>query len=190
MTTRAQKKTQDELESSDRRNEKESGVCPKYSYLNLTMISLLQVKRKSSTLGKRSELNVESTDEKAERKKWRRNTVLRCPPKIRPWDSRSPAVTDCGFFRKDGLLYRRWSPRRRIKMDGEVEQLRRLEVIHLAHRSPFAGHLGQDKTANRLLQRPTLYADVARTVKECQRTAPKGNARAPLIPLPLISEPF
>ena len=28
-TTRAQKKTQDELESSDRRNEKESGVCPK-----------------------------------------------------------------------------------------------------------------------------------------------------------------
>ncbi len=29
VTTRAQKKTQDELESSDRRNEKESGVCPK-----------------------------------------------------------------------------------------------------------------------------------------------------------------
>ncbi len=27
VTTRAQKKTQDELESSDRRNEKESGVC-------------------------------------------------------------------------------------------------------------------------------------------------------------------
>ncbi len=86
VTTRAQKKTQDELESSDRRNEK---VCPKdLEEVQLPEFdddTLLQVKRKSSTLGARSELNVESTNEKAERKKW-----MRCPPKssrrmIRPW---------------------------------------------------------------------------------------------------------
>ena len=85
--------------------------------------------------------------------------------------------------------------------DDAVEQLVlplqcRADVVRLAHRPPFAGQLGRDKTANRLLQRfywPTLFADVAKAVKtcdECQRTAPKGKMRAPLVPLPVMTAPF
>ena len=66
----------------------------------------------------------------------------------------------------------------------------------MAHTIPLAGHLGKDKTASRILQRlywPTLYRDVAelcQTCEECQKTAYCRIQRAPLIPLPLMEEPF
>ena len=66
----------------------------------------------------------------------------------------------------------------------------------MAHTIPLAGHLGKDKTARRILQRfywPTLYRDVAelcRTCEECQKTAYCRIQRAPLIPLPIMEEPF
>ncbi len=62
-----------------------------------------------------------------------------------------PALTGDGFFKKNGLVYRRWLPRGKPRGD-EVEQLvlplkYRPEVLKLAHKPPFAGHLGWDKTA-------------------------------------------
>ena len=69
-------------------------------------------------------------------------------------------------------------------------------VLQLAHTIPLAGHLGKDKTAQQILQRfywPTLYKDVAdycRCCEICQKSSRYHGQRAPLIPLPVLSEPF
>ena len=61
---------------------------------------------------------------------------------------------------------------------------------------PLGGHLGKTKTAHRIIQQfywPTIYRDVAqhcRTCKTCQLDAAQHVPRAPLIPLPVMSEPF
>ena len=104
------------------------------------------------------------------------------------------------FFVREGLLYRRWSPVGAGE-DRGVEQLVlpqqcRESVLRLAHSIPLAGHLGKRKTADRILQRfywPTLFKEVdvyCRSCPECQKTAPGRGHRAPLIPLPIIDEPF
>ena len=104
------------------------------------------------------------------------------------------------FFVREGLLYRRWSPVGAGE-DREVEQLVlpqqcRESVLRLAHSIPLAGHVGKRKTADRILQRfywPTLFKEVdvyCRSCPECQKTAPGRGHRAPLIPLPIIDEPF
>ncbi|MGH0185230.1 UNVERIFIED_CONTAM: hypothetical protein FKN15_017326 [Acipenser sinensis] len=72
----------------------------------------------------------------------------------------------------------------------------RLEVMRLAHDIPFAGHLGVDKTRERILARffwLGLYKEVSKyvaTCPDCQRVAPGRVRPAPLVPLPIISTPF
>ena len=72
----------------------------------------------------------------------------------------------------------------------------RKAVLQLAHTIPLAGHMGKTKTAQWILQCfywPTLFKDVAeycRTCAECQKAAPGRKHRAPLMPLPIIEEPF
>ena len=71
----------------------------------------------------------------------------------------------------------------------------RKSVFMLAHEIPLAGHLGRRKTAQ-VLHRfywPTIFKDVAemcKTCAECQKTAPGLRARARLVPIPIIEEPF
>ena len=68
--------------------------------------------------------------------------------------------------------------------------------MRLAHSIPLAGHLGKTKTASRILQRfywPTLFKDVGTYCKsctECQKASPGKKHRAPLIPMPIVEEPF
>ncbi|XP_058888002.1 uncharacterized protein LOC131738165 isoform X1 [Acipenser ruthenus] len=72
----------------------------------------------------------------------------------------------------------------------------RTEVMRLAHDIPFAGHLGAEKTRERILARfywVGLHTDVSRyvaTCPDCQRVAPGRVRPAPLVPLPIISTPF
>ena len=112
-----------------------------------------------------------------------------------------PCSAGVGFFQKDGLVYRRWTPPGRGKEDMEIEQLVlplqcRQTVLHMAHSIPLAGHLGKDKTARRILQRfywPTLYRDVAdhcRSCAVCQKSTRVKPLRVPMISLPIMSEPF
>ena len=120
--------------------------------------------------------------------------------------TRNYSIEGVGFFYKDDLLYRRWIPlrvehgamSRREKMNMAVEQLVlpkkcRREVMEMAHSIPLAGHLGKKK---RVLQRfywPTLHRDIAefcRTCDSCQKTSSRGASRAPLVPLPIISQSF
>ncbi|XP_065901363.1 uncharacterized protein [Dysidea avara] len=114
---------------------------------------------------------------------------------IRDMRERSPKQ----FVEQDGLLYHVWTPK---KKSGEaVEQLVLPEQFHqivckLAHTIPLAGHLGRDKTVKRISRRffwPALFRDVAdycRRCPECQRTAKGSHRRVPLIPPPIMKEPF
>ena len=93
-----------------------------------------------------------------------------------------PCSAGIGFFRRDGLLFRRWTPPGHDKQDMSVEQLVlpvqcRRTVLQVAHDIPMSGHLGKEKTAQSVLQRfywPTLYRDVAeycRTCEVCQKSS-------------------
>ena len=106
-----------------------------------------------------------------------------------------------GFYYAQGILYRKWEPKGPENKMGPVHQLVlpaqcRDAALAIAHEIPLGGHLGKTKTAQRLLRRfywPTLYADVAkfcRSCKACQLDSARRVGKAPLIPLPIISEPF
>ena len=107
-----------------------------------------------------------------------------------------------GFFKQEGLVYRRWTPPGRGE-EYEIEQLilpkacRRV-VLELGHEIPLAGHLGVEKTScrQRILRRfywPTVCKDIEEFCKCCEKCQKMTNRKvppAPLIPLPIITEPF
>ena len=61
---------------------------------------------------------------------------------------------------------------------------------------PLAGHLGAEKTRRRILRRfywPTVFRDIdeyCRCCVKCQKTNTRKVPPAPLVPLPVITEPF
>ena len=111
-------------------------------------------------------------------------------------------ATGIGFFERDGLVYRQWTPPGMPDdPDMAIEQLVlpsacRNAVLKLAHEIPLAGHMGKTKTTRRVLQRfywPTVYRDVAkfcRSCGQCQKSSTLCVQRAPLVSLPVVSEPF
>uniref|UniRef100_A0AAR2M2K3 Gypsy retrotransposon integrase-like protein 1 n=1 Tax=Pygocentrus nattereri TaxID=42514 RepID=A0AAR2M2K3_PYGNA len=100
---------------------------------------------------------------------------------------------DMQFVVRNNILYR---------VKNDVEQLvvptcMRQNVLKMGHSEPWAGHLGQDKTLNRIAARffwPRLHLDVVefcRTCPQCQLTAPqKKSDRVPMINMPIIDVPF
>ena len=106
-----------------------------------------------------------------------------------------------GFFRKNGIIYRRWIPPGREVETMVVNQLvlpssYRATVLRFTHQIPLAGYLGKNKTAERIRQRlywPTLFHDVddfCRSCEVCQRCSPKRGPHTLMVPLPVIEEPF
>ena len=61
---------------------------------------------------------------------------------------------------------------------------------------PMASHLGRKKTTNRILRRfywPGVFRDArehCRTCTQCRKSSTRGVKKAPLIPLPIMDEPF
>ena len=106
---------------------------------------------------------------------------------------------DPRFIWKNSLLYRK--ERRKELGEKDVEQLIlprqcRKVVLKLGHEAPLAGHMGRNKTLCRVLQRfywPNIYGDVAewcRSCPNCQKTHNRKTPPVPLIPLPIMTEPF
>ena len=104
------------------------------------------------------------------------------------------------YYRRNGLLYHQAPAGNGNEVEG-VEQLVlprqcRKTVLTTAHSIPLAGHLGKRKTADRILQRfywPGVHNDVVTFCKsciECQKLGRQKVGRAPLVPLPVIQEPF
>jgi len=94
-------------------------------------------------------------------------------------------ATGIGFFERDGLVYRQWTPPGMPDdPDMAIEQLVlpsacRNAVLKLAHEIPLAGHMGKTKTTRRVLQRfywPTVYRDVAKFCRSCGQWLPKWSS--------------
>ena len=72
----------------------------------------------------------------------------------------------------------------------------RQKALGLAHSIPLAEHLGRKKTHTRLAQRfywPSMRQDVAefcRSCGACQKFSQRKPARVPMVPLPVVDEPF
>ena len=107
------------------------------------------------------------------------------------------------LFYKDGILYRKWVPRKLQNRDLKTcEQLVlplrcRPLVMQVGHDAPMAGHLGVNKTRNRILSRyywPGIFKDISsycRSCEVCQRSQRRqASVRAEMISMPLISKPF
>ena len=103
------------------------------------------------------------------------------------------------FFWREGVLYRVYQ--QRMNVHTEVEQIVlpkqcRRTVLELAHSIPMGGHLGKKKTTARIQQRfywPTLHRDIAdfcRSCEVCQKFRRQQKTKAPMMPLPVIAEPF
>ena len=115
------------------------------------------------------------------------------------------ALTQVGYYKKSGVLMRHWKPQdapanetwravHQIVVPGPY----RNEVLHLAHESPLAGHLGINKTHQRVLQHfywPGLRKDVVKFCNTCHTCQVIGKPNqckqvAPLVLIPATEEPF
>ena len=110
-----------------------------------------------------------------------------------------------GYFLKDGVLVRKWIPPHLSAQDdwGVVTQIivpktHRYEILKLAHDNPLAGHLGVNKTYDRVLRCffwPGLKRDVQQYCKTCHFCQISGKPNQtippfPLYPIPVVTEPF
>ena len=115
------------------------------------------------------------------------------------------AQTQVRYYKKSGVLMRHWKPQdapanepwravHQIIVPGPYQN----EVLHLAHESPLAGHLGINKTHQRVLQHfywPGLRKDVVKFCNTCHTCQVIGKPNqckqvAPLVPIPATGEPF
>ena len=76
------------------------------------------------------------------------------------------------------------------------KQLRKT-VLELAHDRPLAGHLGLEKTKQRILSSfylPGLFSDVKKHCQTCdickKKTAKRTNQKVSMVTSPIINEPF
>jgi hypothetical protein len=107
-----------------------------------------------------------------------------------------------GYFLKQGLLMHRkvYKEMHNGKFYTDrvvVPESYRKEILRVAHGIPLSGHMGMDKTQERIEAHfywPYLSTDVkhyCETCPECQLVARKlKTKRAPLKPVPVVSEPF
>ncbi len=110
------------------------------------------------------------------------------------------------FYWKDAVLMRKWSSTLSAAQADEWDVVHQIvvplqfrqPVLSLAHDHPWSGHLGINKTYNRVLQHffwPGLKSDVARYCKTCHICQVRGKPNqvvppAPLCPIPIVGEPF
>ncbi len=109
--------------------------------------------------------------------------------------------SETSFNVKDGVLYRLY----RCSKPGKEEILRQVmvpqplreQVISIAHNSIMSGHLGVQKTTDKITSSfywPGVHADVSMYCKSCdicRKTIPKGKVtRVPVEPMPLIDISF
>lgn len=109
------------------------------------------------------------------------------------------------YYKRQGVLMRKWRPPDALVEDEwrvyhqiVVPQKYRQSVLSLAHDAPLAGHLGVNKTYEKLRQHfywLKMKQDVVqycRTCTVCQRVGKPNQTipKAPLQPVPAFQEPF
>ena len=109
------------------------------------------------------------------------------------------------YYNDSGILMRKWRPPTapaneewQIVQQIVIPKIHRREILHLAHASPMAGHMGINKTYQRILNHfywPGLKKDVTQFCKSCHVCQMVGKPNqpipaAPLQPIPVCGEPF
>ena len=117
---------------------------------------------------------------------------------MREFSGQDPGESTSYFVVQDEVLYRVFVPKGKDKIfQIVVPQKFRTDVMKMAHDIPLAGHLGNHKTRNRIMQHfywPGIFKDVSRYCKscpDCQKGTAKGRIhKVPLVSVPTIEEPF
>lgn len=101
------------------------------------------------------------------------------------------------FWWKDDLLFHSNTDHQgQMQEQVVVPRPYRKDLLELAHKSATSAHLGTKKTTAKLYRQfywPGLSTDVKAACKECPECQKAGKAKrqkVPLIPLPVIEEPF
>lgn len=100
------------------------------------------------------------------------------------------------FVTKNTLLYRACKKEGQVVEQLVVPRPYTSKVLYLAHFHIMGAHLGMDKTLERIEARfywPRMkraVVDYCAGCPDCQLVAPRPSVRHPLIPLPIIEEPF
>ena len=124
---------------------------------------------------------------------------LKTPPKSRRGRRNGQAEVEVKM--KDGIWYRVFSHPHvdygKARWQVLVPEPLRGHVLRLAHESVLGGHMGVQKTTDRILLAfywPGIHGDIRRFCRSCdvcQKTVRKGSVRkAPLGRTPVIEEPF
>lgn len=115
------------------------------------------------------------------------------------------AKVPVGYYLKDGVLMRKWRPPDipanedwAVINQVVVPKVYRNEILSMAHGLPLGGHLGVNKTVNKILKQffwPGLRKDVSSFCKTCHTCQVVGKHKldppaAPLQPIPAFGEPF
>ena len=110
-----------------------------------------------------------------------------------------------GYFIMSDILMRKWRPpdallndEWRVKYQIVLPPQYRIHILSMAHELPMSGHLGVNKTYDRVLQHffwPNLRSDVRKFCKTCHKCQVVGKPNqkipsAPLKPIPAFGEPF
>ncbi|KAJ8023192.1 hypothetical protein HOLleu_38300 [Holothuria leucospilota] len=106
------------------------------------------------------------------------------------------------FYVKDKVLMRKWQTKLQNRNNKEYHQIVvprqcREAILKVAHDIPMGGHLGIQKTRERILENfywPGIFSDVSKYCRSCgicqKTTGRKDATKAPLHPLPIIDVPF
>ena len=109
------------------------------------------------------------------------------------------------FYTKNDVLMRKWRPSDvpaddewAVKHQIAVPSSYRPHILSLAHDTPMSGHLGINKTYQRILEHfywPNLRKDVVEFCRSCHTCQVVGKPnqtlpKAPLQPIPAFEEPF
>ena len=109
------------------------------------------------------------------------------------------------YFKKSGVLMRKWRPKEvpasdewQVLYQIVVPPVYRKDILSLAHENAMAGHLGINKTCDRILRHfywPKIRSDVSQFCKTCHTCQMVGKPnqkipKAPLRPIPVVEEPF
>ena len=120
-------------------------------------------------------------------------------------DETDAATDPICYFMKNGILMRKWrSPAVPVNEEWLVRyqivipKSYRSEVLSLAHETPLSGHLGINKTYQKIITHfywPGIRKDVVEFCKTCHTCQVIGKPnqsipKAPLKPIPAFEEPF
>ena len=109
------------------------------------------------------------------------------------------------YYTKNGILMRKWRPpdvpandEWKVVHQIVIPMSYRPHILNIAHETPLSGHLGVNKTYNKILSHfywPGIKADVSRYCKSCHTCQMVGKPnqtipKSPLQPIPAFEEPF